>query len=275
MTVETEPPPGRGRVGVRSGQRRPAAGRPPTARCGSSTAAPRAARPPPRTPGRSGRCSRADEGDRVAADRRPRRDYTVNYRVSPGPQRQGVPANGQSTDRRLRCHDLRRSRPRARERQGRGRARRRPATRPCWNGAVAGGRRNRAYYDAGTCSSTPPVGRLPGDEARRLMAVPDRGRPRPVPRHAEAAAAGADPHDRRRCRCAGRGRSHGRLAADAPPAMHGRGRHRRRRTARSRRRPELWIFVTTVPNIQLSLALGTVLAGGPETSMPACSDPPS
>ena len=37
----------------------------------------------------------------------------------------------------------------------------------------------------------------------------------------------------------------------------------------SRRRPELWIFVTTVLNIQLSLAVGTVVTGGPETPM-AC-----
>ena len=32
-----------------------------------------------------------------------------------------------------------------------------------------------------------------------------------------------------------------------------------------RRRPELWIFVSTVVNIQVMLALGTVLTGGPES----------
>jgi diguanylate cyclase (GGDEF)-like protein len=33
----------------------------------------------------------------------------------------------------------------------------------------------------------------------------------------------------------------------------------------SRRRPELWIFFSTVVNIQVMLALGTVLSGGPES----------
>ena len=37
----------------------------------------------------------------------------------------------------------------------------------------------------------------------------------------------------------------------------------------SRRRPELWVFATTVVNIQLFLALGTVITGGPVTPM-AC-----
>ena len=34
-----------------------------------------------------------------------------------------------------------------------------------------------------------------------------------------------------------------------------------------RRRPELWVFVTTVLNIQFSVAVGTVLTGGPETAL--------
>jgi diguanylate cyclase (GGDEF)-like protein len=100
------------------------------------------------------------------------------------------------------------------------------------------------------------------------MAVSDREPPRAFPRHAGAPADRAHRHAHG---AVGDGRDrlgHGRLD-HAGGRRGGRARRRdRRHPARAAPPPELWVFVSTVLVLQLVLAFGALVSGGPRSLAP-------